>query len=86
MEHSTQKQAMAQLMSRRVGPPSPRNEPWRPEMPPLGEQPGRTAVASNHSGYSAEFVEGWNAHAAYVQNNLPEPVDNEVEEKLEDKG
>ena len=33
-------------MSQRVGPPTPRNEPWKPPVPPLGEQPGRTAVAS----------------------------------------
>jgi len=31
-------------MSDRVGPPAPRNEPWRMPVPPLPEQPGRTPV------------------------------------------
>jgi len=30
----------------RAGPPTPRNEPWRAETPPLPASPGRTAIPS----------------------------------------
>lgn len=38
----------------RLGPPMPRNEPWRPPVPPLPEQPGRTPVPAREAAYA-----GW---------------------------
>ncbi len=42
-------------MSTRLGPPSPRNEPWRPSPPPLPEQPGRTAVPAPEPSWKAAW-------------------------------
>lgn len=38
----------------RLGPPMPRNEPWRPPVPPLPEQPGRLPVPAREAAYA-----GW---------------------------
>lgn len=58
-------------MPDRVGPPTPRNEPWRMPSVPLGEQPGRTPVPANVTGTVREqFAARDAAFAAWASHGL----------------
>lgn len=49
----------------RLGPPVPRNEPWRPPVPPLPEQPGRLPVPARDA--QGAFVQWLKATGRFDQ-------------------